>query len=310
MRFSVIIPLYNKEAYIEETLNSIADQQKAVDEIIIVDDASTDNSLAIVKAYLPIMAEKLTNTKVQVIELTENRGPGFARNKGLMAASGEIISFLDADDLYDKELIQQADYLFEQKQCDFLVLGIELFPAQLRLPDLSKLWSSIKPVSVQSYRIEAVMRAITSPHFIMGVGSNVMVRRAFVENIRYNEKAQLNEGIDFWYQVLKEVLKSRQDHVFLLDGGYLKVRQTPGSLSRKTYPRWHDVPFPPTLQRLEKSKDNYDQQLIGVISGRWIKHGIRNIESRRQRLVFIIRYRQLILNYLKYVFTRKHKSYA
>lgn len=88
---SVIIPLYNKEKSITTTLESILAQTYTDYEVVVVDDGSTDNSANIVR--------KLSNEKIRLIS-QPNGGVSAARNAGIMAAKGDYIAFLDADDLW------------------------------------------------------------------------------------------------------------------------------------------------------------------------------------------------------------------
>lgn len=89
--FSVIIPLYNKEKYIQNTLESVLKQTFVDFEIIIINDGSTDNSETIVKQF--------TDTRIRYYK-TENRGAADARNFGIDKASADYIAFIDADDLW------------------------------------------------------------------------------------------------------------------------------------------------------------------------------------------------------------------
>lgn len=86
---SVIIPLYNKEAYIKECLESVLNQTNQDFELIVVDDSSKDKSVAIVKS--------IRDSRIRLIS-RENGGPSAARNTGIIEAKGEWIVFLDADD--------------------------------------------------------------------------------------------------------------------------------------------------------------------------------------------------------------------
>ena len=92
---SVIIPMYNAEEYIGECLDSLLLQTFQDFEVIIVDDCSTDNSVAIVNSYMPKFNKRLTLTKTK-----KNSGSGgyVPRNIGLKLAKGEYIYFVDADD--------------------------------------------------------------------------------------------------------------------------------------------------------------------------------------------------------------------
>ena len=86
---SVVIPLYNKEPIIEKTLKSVLSQDYSDFEVVVVDDGSTDNSVAIV--------ESIGDPRIRLIK-QENGGPSKARNTGVKNAKGEWILFLDADD--------------------------------------------------------------------------------------------------------------------------------------------------------------------------------------------------------------------
>ncbi|MFH6768165.1 glycosyltransferase [Gaetbulibacter aquiaggeris] len=91
--FSVIIPLYNKEDYIEETIKSVLNQSFNDFEIIIVDDGSTDDSLK--------LASQFTDSKITLIK-QKNLGASVARNKAIETAKGKYIAPLDADDIWHK----------------------------------------------------------------------------------------------------------------------------------------------------------------------------------------------------------------
>ncbi len=95
---SVIIPAYNAERYIEETLESVFKQTHDRLEVILVDDGSTDGTGARVRAY---------RDRVRYIQQA-NAGVGAARNRGLDAAAGDYIAFLDADDLWRPERLEVA----------------------------------------------------------------------------------------------------------------------------------------------------------------------------------------------------------
>lgn len=103
MLVSVIIPLYNTEQYIEACLASVLRQTHRELEVIVVDDGSTDGGAAI--------AERVADERVRV-ERCANRGVAAARNRGLVLARGEVVSFLDADDLwYPDKLAEQLAVL-------------------------------------------------------------------------------------------------------------------------------------------------------------------------------------------------------
>lgn len=95
---SIIIPNYNKENYIGKCLDSMLAQSLLPDEIIVVDDCSTDSSREIIKEY-----EEKSGGLVKGIFLEKNGGVSNARNAGLAAASSEYVTFTDSDDFYFSE---------------------------------------------------------------------------------------------------------------------------------------------------------------------------------------------------------------
>lgn len=92
-KFSVVISVYNKEALVKETIQSVLQQSVQDFEIIIVNDASTDNSEAVI--------QNISSPKITYIPLLKNTGAGAARNVGITATKGEYIALLDGDDLWD-----------------------------------------------------------------------------------------------------------------------------------------------------------------------------------------------------------------
>lgn len=96
-KISIIIPSYNCEKYINQCIESIINQTLAETEIIVIDDASSDRTYETAAQYRGII----------LIKLPENRGPGVARNLGLKMARGNYISFVDADDWIEKDMLSK-----------------------------------------------------------------------------------------------------------------------------------------------------------------------------------------------------------
>ncbi|ENA5518856.1 glycosyltransferase family 2 protein [Escherichia coli] len=89
---SIIMPCYNAEQYIKESINSVINQTYKNFELIIVDDLSADNSINIINSF--------HDNRIKLIQLAQNGGAGVARNTGIEAAQGRFIAFLDSDDLW------------------------------------------------------------------------------------------------------------------------------------------------------------------------------------------------------------------
>ncbi|TWI95952.1 glycosyltransferase involved in cell wall biosynthesis [Mucilaginibacter frigoritolerans] len=304
MTHSIVIPLFNKADYIIETLESLVMQTKRPDELIIVDDASTDDSLTIAKEYLQKQPLFCEHCRVEFIELAENGGPGNARNIGLERAKGELISFLDADDLYHPYLLSIANWKFGAEKLDFMILNIEFMPGREVYPDIDALKKYLTPISEDLYEVKDPLRAVTSPHFVMGVGSNVVVKRKWLQSIRYVVNSTLHEGIDFWYRVLKHILAQTQANIGLLTGNYLRVREVKGSLSRKIYPNYKEIELPPVFSRYKNSKDINDRLLVGMIGRRWYAHSFASLCSVKQKLFFALHYSYLLPQLIVYSIIR------
>jgi glycosyltransferase involved in cell wall biosynthesis len=104
--FTVVLPVYNREQLVQRAIESVLEQKETDYELIVVDDGSTDKTVETVREY----GEALT-----LIEQT-NAGPGAARNRGIQAATGEYVTFLDSDDQWlpwtlsvFREVIQRHD---------------------------------------------------------------------------------------------------------------------------------------------------------------------------------------------------------
>ncbi|HMF56232.1 MAG TPA: glycosyltransferase family A protein [Pyrinomonadaceae bacterium] len=104
MKVSVIIPLYNKAGYVLRALRSISAQTFTEFEVIVVDDGSTDDGARVVAEY--------EDARVRLVSQT-NAGPGAARNRGAAEARGEFLAFLDADDEWLPEYLEESLKLLE-----------------------------------------------------------------------------------------------------------------------------------------------------------------------------------------------------
>lgn len=97
-KVSVIMPVYNKEKYVERAIQSVLNQTYKMLELIIINDGSTDNSL--------IKCKRFEDERIIIID-SENYGVSHARNLGIARATGTFITFLDADDYLDVYYLEQ-----------------------------------------------------------------------------------------------------------------------------------------------------------------------------------------------------------
>ncbi|GAA4274183.1 glycosyltransferase family 2 protein [Aquimarina gracilis] len=115
---SVIVPIYNAEKYLDRCIDSICNQSYKNLEIILVNDGSKDNSLAICNTF----ASK--DHRIQIIDIS-NQGVSNARNTGLKTATGDFIQFLDSDDFMTKEYIETLYDCMQNNEGDYVICGIK-----------------------------------------------------------------------------------------------------------------------------------------------------------------------------------------
>src|SRR4051794_32650183 len=95
---SVILPVHNRADVLGRAIQSVLDQHLKDFELMVVDDGSTDGSVAVGKSF--------ADPRIRIIELGENRGGNAARNAGMRAAGAPLIAFLDSDDTYLPEKLE------------------------------------------------------------------------------------------------------------------------------------------------------------------------------------------------------------
>lgn len=117
---SIIVPVYNAGAYIEETIAMVRAQSYRSWELILVDDCSLDDSRAKIESS---MAEK--NDNIRLIAKPVNEGAAKARNTGLAAAKGRYIAFLDADDVWMPDKLEKELAFMEEKGAAFVFTAYE-----------------------------------------------------------------------------------------------------------------------------------------------------------------------------------------
>ncbi len=115
---SVVMTVYNGERFLRESLDSILAQDYDNYEVICVDDASTDKTSSILKQY---------GSKIKVITNHNNITAGGARNRGLAESNGEYVIFLDADDIYEKDMLRQAYVKAVEEKADVVIFREDKF---------------------------------------------------------------------------------------------------------------------------------------------------------------------------------------
>lgn len=114
---SIIIPVYNAEKFLDETINTVLNQTYKNFELILVNDGSKDKSVDVIKKH--------NDKRIKLIDNKNNKGAALSRNDGIRKAKGRYICFLDADDLWNKEKLEKQISFMKEKECAFSFTGYE-----------------------------------------------------------------------------------------------------------------------------------------------------------------------------------------
>lgn len=187
---SIIMPVYNVEAFVAEAIESVLAQTYPHWELIIVDDGSTDASSQIIGRY----------TDPRIIKIQqENKGEGGARNAGLEVQHGTYIGFLDADDVFlPNALADFVSYFEGHPEYDVVFSDGYFVDNQRRV--LMR-FGDHRPYEVSGFILDSL---VVTPS-VISVPSMMMVRRSAVEKqgVRFDESLEYGVDWDFWIQLAR-----------------------------------------------------------------------------------------------------------
>ncbi len=169
---SVIIPNYNSELYIKRCIDSIIEQEYEVNEIIVIDDCSTDQSLNIIKEYIN------KNNKIVLIENEKNMGVSYTRNKGIENAKSEYIMFCDSDDWYEKNATKKMAEQIENNHADFVFSGYYIS------------YNNAKKIEIKYKFKDKIITKEDSIAYLPITSSSKLIKKSIIEehNIKYPEE--------------------------------------------------------------------------------------------------------------------------
>jgi len=186
--FSVVIPLYNKENYIADTLKSVLSQCYEHFEIVLINDGSTDNSLSIAESVLQDFDAKT------VVSQT-NQGLSATRNRGIELSKGDIIAFLDADDIWHTDYLETVVNL-SKRFPSIDVYGTyysEYYSEKTRLEPKLTLDTTLKSKHfiIDDFFSANLGQPIINP-------STLACKRLVLQDLSFNENVDYAEDIDFY----------------------------------------------------------------------------------------------------------------
>jgi ubiquinone/menaquinone biosynthesis C-methylase UbiE len=226
---TVIIPAYRAAATIGRAVDSVLSQTRKPDQILIIDDGSPDDISASLARY---------GSQVALIK-QPNAGAASARNRGIAAATGDLIAFLDADDFWDDQKLQRQAGIFQANSQVGLVSGTYFtkHPAGIRETTfIPKQWLNtvVRPTGADIIELAS--------HIWTGT---VMVRRESLGKNRFITQFEPAEDRDLWIQVL------RNNSAYLLSDPLATAVLEPHSLSRRD----PDYGYEPMIRVLHRHAD-------------------------------------------------------
>jgi glycosyltransferase involved in cell wall biosynthesis len=203
-KVSIIVPVYNAEKYIEETLQSILNQDFKDFELIVIDDASTDNSFKKIKE----ISKK--DQRIKIFKNKTNKGRAGTVNVGFSQSKGEFIAFCDADDLmYPERLKKQFSFLKKNSEID-LIYGniIKFWPNNIeKLRKAATFKNSSEPLNIlkqeskKNKNYKHASSILHSKDYIPG--SSIIFRKKIIDQgIKMDENLKNSEDCDFNFQII------------------------------------------------------------------------------------------------------------
>jgi glycosyltransferase involved in cell wall biosynthesis len=224
--FSIIIPLYNKAMYIQETIESVLQQRYTDYEIIVVNDASTDESVAIVQS--------ISDSRITLIENKENLGLSATRNVGISKANGKIIALLDADDLWLPNFLETIKQLHDTFP-EAAIYGTdyaELYAKNKIVASKKNISDTLKHTSfvVPDFFEASLHQPIFNP-------SCLAFQKSICENGQFfDPKITFSEDIDFYIKYGTKYKVAYHYEALVHMRSEVPNQMTRSSISRKTLP--------------------------------------------------------------------------
>lgn len=233
---SVIVPIYNVEAYLDECIESICDQTYENTEIILIDDGSTDNSGKIADNWAKKDARCTVYHK-------KNEGLSAARNDGIKAAKGTYLIFVDSDDLIEKNMIERLYQEAIEEKVDIVCCGVKSRTVDRDVVRIYQLDSKI--LNFEEYF--TVMYS-NEYHKNMGlpftVAWNKIYKASLFEKIRY-PVGRLHED----YAIIHQLIYLAKKIKWINESLYI-YRERPGSIMQSTFSEKKIDEFYAALDRL------------------------------------------------------------
>ncbi len=206
---SIIVPVYNAEKFLRETIDSVLGQTYGDFELLLVDDCSKDGSVKLVEEY--------TDSRVRLIKQEENHGAYAARNRGLEEAKGRFIAFLDSDDLWEKDKLSKEMSFMQEKDAGFVFTGYEF-------ADCNGVGTGVIVKVPETINFKQALNNTTI------FTSTVLIDREKIQDDLIRMPNITSEDTATWWRILKA-----GNIAFGLNENLVKYRRSAGSLSSNKF---------------------------------------------------------------------------
>ena len=188
-KVSIVMSCYNAESTLQRAVNSILDQTFTDFELIIIDDASSDQTSEILNQYA------LNDTRIQLVTNEKNQGLSYSLNKGIKIAQSQIIARMDADDYaYPDRILKQYEFLLTHKKVDILGSAVRY------LNEDGEVFKSLTLPTTHEHIVHRIFKKTIVFH------PTIMLRKQVYENHGYYDpKLRWAEDADLWYRIYDQV---------------------------------------------------------------------------------------------------------
>ena len=308
---SIIVRTYNRSYILAEALASALNQTYSNLEVVVVDDCSTDNTREVIESF--------HSDKIRYVRHSINRGVGAACNTGITAAHGDLIAFLDSDDLWKPNTLQrQVEFLMQHEEADAVFGDVELDEGPsitLSLTSLKRHFPSLldRDRSRKDYVFHGRQMYLCLLEEIPIKPTALVLRRdVFPEVGLFNEAWRSGEDWEFLLRLSRSACFGYIDETLAI------LRRTPDATHRKYWEQ--DKAFLLSLFRREKAALAHDERAIQAVNRGISSHctnlGGRYLEAGRRKdsvSVYLQGYREtgelmMLLRALSTVFPLRLRS--
>ena len=185
VKVEIVLPNYNSEAYLDETINSIINQTFKNWKLTIVDGNSNDETQRILQNYI-------RHPNINVIKLKKNKRAGFCRNLAMRSSNLDYVAFIDSDDVWDREkLSKQLDFMIKNDY-HFTYTNYLPFKSEKKRQDLKE----IKPENIFTYEKFVRNTSIAT--------STMIIKKSSIGNVKFSN-TKICEDYFFKCKILKKV---------------------------------------------------------------------------------------------------------